>query len=236
MFTFLFFNPFLIAAAVIPAVVLIFWIYKNDRLDKESPELLRNLVFRGFIAAGLACVSELILTALLDLWDPYSETYDVVMYFVVVALSEELCKYLMMKRRTWYSMEFNCQFDGVVYATSVSLGFALLENILYVFDGGLGTALLRAVTAIPGHACFGVFMGAWYGMAKRCDNFGYPEKSRFFRILAVFVPVLLHGAYDYIATREEELSVIAFFGFVIVMFVITFLLVKKLSREDKYIV
>ena len=236
MFTFLFFNPFLIAAAVIPAVFLIFWIYKHDRLDKESPALIRSLVLKGFLAAALACAAELILPLFLDLLDLDDEMYDFVMYFFVVALSEEFFKYFVMKRKTWYSEEFNCQFDGVVYATSVSLGFALIENIAYVFEGGLGTALLRAITAIPGHACFGVFMGAWYGMAKRFDNFGYPEKSRLHRFLAVFVPVLLHGAYDYIATREDDLSVLVFFGFVAVLFVITFLLVKRLSREDRYIV
>lgn len=91
---------------------------------------------------------------------PQSSTaYNVLLYFVVVALSEEGFKYLLLKKRTWYSSEFNCQFDGVVYAVFVALGFALWENISYVLMYGLGTAAVRAVTAVPGHACFGVFMG-----------------------------------------------------------------------------
>ena len=89
------------------------------------------------------------------------------MYFGVVAFSEEGAKYFLLKRRTWNSAAFNCQFDGVVYAVFVSLGFALWENISYVLMYGLSTALVRAVTAVPGHACFGVFMGVWYGLAKR---------------------------------------------------------------------
>ena len=94
-------------------------------------------------------------------------TYNAIMYFGIVAFSEEGAKYFLLRRRSWHSAAFNCQFDGVVYAVFVALGFALWENISYVLMYGLSTALVRAVTAVPGHACFGVFMGVWYGLAKR---------------------------------------------------------------------
>ena len=119
---------------------------------------------------------------------------------------------------------------------AVALGFALWENLSYVFQYGFSTALVRAVTAVPGHACFGVFMGSWYGQAKRADNFGYPEKSVYYRVLSVLVPMLLHGLYDYIATRTSDGSTWIFVVFVIIMFFISFKLVKKLSDEDRYIV
>ena len=166
-------NPILIAAAVIPAIVLLRFVYKEDRLDKESPGLLLSLVIFGILSTFAAIVTEQIGEAILGILLPQSSTaYNVLLYFVVVALSEEGFKYLLLKKRTWYSSEFNCQFDGVVYAVFVALGFALWENISYVLMYGLGTAAVRAVTAVPGHACFGVFMGAFYGLAKRYDNFG----------------------------------------------------------------
>ena len=159
-------NPILIAAAVIPAIVLLRFVYKEDRLDKESPGLLLSLVLFGIIATFAALVSEQIGEAVLALIVPENTTaYNAILYFVVVALSEEGFKYLLLKKRTWWSSEFNCQFDGVVYAVFVSLGFALWENISYVLMYGLGTAAVRAVTAVPGHACFGVFMGAFFGLA-----------------------------------------------------------------------
>ena len=117
----------------------------------------------------------------------------------------------------------------------MSLGFALAENVGYVLRFGFGTALVRAVTAIPGHACFGVFMGAFYGAAKRYDNFGYPEKSRNARVLSVLLPALLHGAYDYIATRAETGYTVFFVVFVIILFLTAFKLVQNLSRKDQYI-
>ena len=150
-------NPILIAAAVIPAIVLLRFVYKEDRLDKESPGLLLSLVIFGILSTFAAIVTEQIGEAILGILLPQSSTaYNVLLYFVVVALSEEGFKYLLLKKRTWYSSEFNCQFDGVVYAVFVALGFALWENISYVLMYGLGTAAVRAVTAVPGHACFGV--------------------------------------------------------------------------------
>ena len=133
-------NPILIAAAVIPAIVLLRFVYKEDRLDKESPGLLLSLVIFGILSTFAAIVTEQIGEAILGILLPQSSTaYNVLLYFVVVALSEEGFKYLLLKKRTWYSGEFNCQFDGIVYAVFVALGFALWENISYVLMYGLGS-------------------------------------------------------------------------------------------------
>ena len=159
--------------------------------------------------------------------------YDALLYFVIVALAEEGAKFLLLRLRTWKSPEFNCQFDGVVYAVFVSLGFALWENISYVLRYGLGTALARAVTAVPGHACFGVFMGVWYGVAKRYELAGFREESHRALRMALLVPMLLHGAYDFIASMENELMSLIFLIFVSWMFGAALKLVKKASSEDR---
>ena len=229
-------NPILIAAAVIPAIFLLVQVNKADKLDKEPAGLLISLVIQGIISTALAVITERLGTALLDsLWDESSLAYRLCMYFIVVGLSEEGFKYLLLKRRTWYSPDFNCQFDGVVYAVCVALGFALWENIGYVVMYGFGTALVRAVTAVPGHACFGVFMGAFYGMARRCANYGYERASKNGRRLAVVVPMVLHGIYDFIASSEAGSSEWVFLVFVAVLFLITSRMVKRLSRTDQYI-
>lgn len=229
-------HLFLIAAAAVPAVLLMFTVYKSDRLEKESTRLLFSLARSGVLATLIAMVLERVGERLL-VWVVDSETaFNLLLYFVVVAVSEEGAKYFMLKRRTWRNPEFNCQYDGVVYAVFVSLGFALWENISYVLTYGFGTALIRAVTAIPGHACFGVFMGVFYGLAKKAENrYQEPGTSRFYRMLALLVPVLLHGTYDYIATGADEDSIWYFFGFVAVMFAVSFVLIRRGSRGDRYI-
>jgi len=141
----------------------------------------------------------------------------------------------MLWRRTWKNPEFNCLYDGVVYAVFVSLGFAIWENISYVLTYGFSTALIRAVTAIPGHACFGVFMGIFYAFARKNANQGLRTSSIVYRILCVVIPALIHGAYDYIATMQTKGSTWYFLIFIAVLFVISFILVGKMSKRDQRI-
>lgn len=229
-------NPILIAAAIIPAVWLLRYVYRADVLEKEPGGLLLSLVLRGIVATFLALLTERLGSSILYLF--FKEDTLVphfLMYFVVVALSEEGFKYLLLYRRTWHSPDFNCRFDGVVYAVFVSLGFALWENIQYVSMMGLFAAAVRALTAVPGHACFGVFMGAWYGMARWYENYGEYDKSRRYRRLALIVPTLLHGCYDFIATINGTLFGMIFVVFVVLMFAAARGTVMRLSQDDRYI-
>ena len=229
-------NPVLIAAAVIPAVVLLVYVYKADRLEKEPGSLLALLIFQGIISTSLAVYTERIGAKLLSgVVSTNTVLFQVLFNFLVVGLSEEGFKFLLLKRRTWNSPHFNCQFDGVVYAVFVSLGFALWENIDYVILYGLNTALVRAVTAIPGHACFGVFMGAWYGLAKAHERHGHAQYSKISLRLALICPVLLHGLYDFIAVMDQTDTARYFIGFIAIMFIAAYLMIRRLSRKDRYI-
>ena len=234
---YLVYNGILILAAVIPALFLIVKVYRSDKLEKESPYLIWNLVKAGVLSALLALVEEWIFSFILDCFvEQDTLLYNIILYFGIVAISEESSKYLFMKKETWKNPEFNCQFDGVVYGTIVSLGFALWENISYVMNYGFATAVVRAVTAIPGHACFGVFMGVFYGIAKKLHNRGEKTMSKIARFFALFVPVLLHGSYDFIATDNSEQGAIYFWVFVAIMFAITYFLVGRSAKNDKVIV
>ncbi len=233
---FFYMNPILIAAAIVPALFLLIKVYQADRLEPEPSGLLLSLIFRGILATAVALVLEQLGSTLLGrVCAENSLLYNIVMYFGIVAFSEEGAKYVLLRRRTWYSGAFNCQFDGVVYAVFVSLGFALWENLSYVAMYGLGTALIRAVTAVPGHACFGVFMGVYYGRAKRYDNDGDYAASGLCRTLAVLMPALLHGTYDFIATMESGSGEWVFLVFVLVLFTVSMRLTRRGSRNDRYI-
>ena len=222
--------------AIVPAVFLLIKVYRADKLDKEPKGLLVSLVFLGILSTFAALITELIGgKILLAFFSEESIIYMILENFIVVAVSEEGFKYMLLKKRTWKSQYFNCSFDGVVYAVFVSLGFALCENICYVYEFGLTTAIVRAVTAVPGHACFGVFMGIWYSAAKRWSYRGNESKSAFCRFKAVLIPVLLHGAYDFLATLGGYISIIIWAVFVIAMFIVAFRRVKANSRNDNYI-
>ena len=228
-------NPILIAAAVIPAVILLIRVERADRLEKESPRLLMSLVLYGIIATSIASLLERLGMTLLErLFPEQGLLYNILLFFGVVAFAEEGAKYVLLKAKTWKHPEFNCQFDGVVYGVFVALGFALWENIGYVAMYGLSVALIRAVTAVPGHACFGVFMGAWYGMAKRREAAGDAYGAARLRRAALLIPALLHGFYDFAATDQNSILGWLFLVFVIVMFVTAVRLVRRISANDVY--
>lgn len=226
----------LIVAAIVPAFFLIRFIYKQDRLERESNSVIVNLVLMGIVSTFIAVMCERLGSLILGIFFKEANTlYNFLLYFFVVGLSEEASKYIVLYRSTWNSSEFNCKFDGVVYAATVSLGFALWENIEYVLMYGFSTALVRAVTAVPGHACFGVFMGVWYGIAKRSQLRGDESMVKTCKILCVAMPAVIHGCYDFIASMTNPYSTIVFVVFVAIMFIICYTVVKKLSVNDEYL-
>ena len=225
----------LILAAILPAAYLMLKVYQSDRLEREPPRLLIGLVLLGMVSTALAGTAEQLGSRILSaVADSGSTAYNALFFFLIVAPAEEGFKYAVLRWRTWQHPEFDCQYDGVVYAVFVSLGFALWENIGYVLMYGIQTALARALTAVPGHACFGVFMGVWYGVAKRYALYGAAERSKRARWLCVIIPALLHGCYDFIASLEAEIFVLVFVLFVIGMFITALRLVRRVARRDDY--
>ena len=130
-----------ILAAVLPALFLMRYIYRQDKTEKEPPALLVSLVLWGVAAALVSIALESfgvrLLSSFVDKNDP---AYEIILAFLVVAVVEEGTKFIFLKRRTWRDPNFNFRFDGIVYAVFVSLGFAAFENIRYVMGFGLSAA------------------------------------------------------------------------------------------------
>ncbi len=226
----------LTALAAAPAVYLLFLIYKLDKKDKEPFGLLVKLVAFGAITTIPACIIEMIGEGILFLFFEEESVLATVLYYtIVVAGTEELVKFLALFWSTWKIPSFNYRFDGVVYAVFVSLGFALLENILYVLQYGVITGILRALTAVPLHCAAGIYMGAFYGNAKKYDNSGDVKKSRANLIKAYFIPVLLHGIYDTLCSLDYVIAVVFFFLFVIAMYIVTIIYVRRYAANDEFI-
>lgn len=223
-----------ILAAVLPAVFLMRYIYRMDRIEKEPPFLLLSLTLMGVAAAlvsiALEYLGESILSSALSEDSPY---YALALAFLVVAVVEEGMKFLFLYLRSWRNPNFNYRFDGIVYAVFVSLGFAAFENIRYVFGYGLTVAFPRAILAIPGHMAFAVFMGLFYGRAKLCENRGN-RFGKVMNLIAGYVSsVLLHGIYDSCAMIGNTLSTVIFVAFVAAMYFIVIRLVRRESLGDR---
>ena len=227
----------LLAAAVLPAAFLLYRVYKMDTIEKEPWSILRKLLLWGALSGIPAALVESLLTGVVqNLLQEGTLLYNFVFGFIVAALVEESFKFFFLYKFTFKSPAFNYRFDGVVYAVFVSMGFAILENVLYVFQGGLGVALSRALLALPLHAACGVYMGIAYGQQK--VNSLYKSAS-FGSVARAFlpVPILIHGFYDSCAFSAENYPIflLVFVVFVILVFILTLRQLKKASQEDRHV-
>ena len=221
-----------IAAALLPALFLMWYIYQKDKLEKEPGALLGRLFFSGVLAALLALFLEQLFQGVMDAFSYPSESAYIITEAIMIGLSEEFAKYFFLYRNTWRSPEFNFRYDGIVYAVFVSLGFAAIENILYVFQYGIGIALSRGLLAVPAHMAFGVFMGSFYGRAKMAEIYGRTSDMKAQLALAYVVPVALHAFYDACALLGSDTAMLLFVGFVIVMYIVVIRKVRMESRTD----
>lgn len=221
--------------ALLPAVVLVVYIYRKDRTDKEPTSLLAKLLGFGALSCLPAIVIELIFSAIIERLNVRNAYLGYFLEaFVVAGLTEETCKFFFL-RTTWRNPAFDFQFDAIVYAVMVALGFAAFENVKYVYSYGFATGLVRAVTAVPGHAIFGVFMGYFYGYAKLSDYWGRDEDRRAYLALSVVVPVLMHGCYDFLAFAQESDArfTLLFYAYLIALYVFGILRVNRSARADR---
>ena len=217
----------LLVLALAPVVIIAAYIYFRDKYEKEP---LRLLLF-ALLAGGLTVIPILFLEGFLDRFTVRFPWLLAAAWkaFAVAAFSEELFKYLALYLLIWKSPEFNEKFDGIVYAVYVSLGFAAVENVLYVMDGGLNTGIMRAITAVPAHAIFGITMGFYFGLAKF-----YEKQRQSLKQKALLFPILLHGIYDFILFTEIGWLTIVFVGFVVYLYISGLKRLRELSKQSIY--
>ncbi|MFA6774816.1 MAG: PrsW family glutamic-type intramembrane protease [Sphaerochaetaceae bacterium] len=223
-------------AALLPGFFILRYIYEKDTVEKEDPRLLGSLLLRGVYAALCSIVLEGIGEVILNLsLSKDSPAYVLVLAFLVVAVVEEGTKFFFLKKRTWDCPDFNYTFDAIVYAVFVSMGFAMFENVKYVFGYGLGVALPRAFLAVPGHMGFAVFMGYFYGKAKVAESNGHTVMKNFYLVASYVTAVLLHGIYDSTAMMQDPSATGIYLAFVAVLFLVVYRMIKRESAEDRRI-
>ena len=209
-------------ASLAPVFIILFYIYFRDKYDKEPIGLLVKSVIAGMLVViPVLFVGRILMGIMPEMGKIGDAAYHA---FVVAGTTEELFKFLALYLLVWNSPSFDEQFDGIVYAVFVSLGFAAVENVLYVMDGGIQTAMIRGITAVPAHAIFGISMGYYLGIAHM-----YAELRKPFLRKAILIPILLHGIYDFILMVEIDWLLLLFVPFVIGLYVLGMKKMRVLS-------
>ncbi len=154
--------------------------------------------------------------------------------FVGIAAVEEAVIWLVVFFSTFKSKHFNSFFDGIVYACFVSLGFAAVDNVRYAIVNGWDQLLLRAITSVPAYMFFGIIMGVCYTMWHVYGISGKRKKlyDELWLIASFVLPTLVHGVYSFMELIDTGAMKIAFYCFLAILYVVCFLLVRKMSRSD----
>ena len=165
------------------------------------------MLVKSLLLGAVICIPVVAIEFLLKSFPNFLPVSFPVFYeaFVVYGFTEELFKYAAILLLIWKNKNFNEPFDGIVYATFVSLGFAGIENILYVQEYGAGVGLARAFLSVPGHALWGILMGYQLGLAKFV-----PEERKKRLLLAFFIPFICHGIFDYLVIDLSVWKILIF--------------------------
>jgi protease PrsW len=205
-----------------PVLLILIFIYYRDKYEKEP----LGLLLRAIVIGAIITIPVFFIEMGLGYAVSFENIIGNAFYqgFIVAAFTEELFKFLVFMLVIWRNRNFNEFFDGIIYAVFISLGFAAVENILYVATKGGGVGALRAFTAVPGHALFGITMGFYFGLAK----FNLDKTSKYLW-LAILMPILLHGLYDFLLMGQNGWFLLIFLGFIVYLWISGF---KKMKRHS----
>ena len=219
-----------IFAAVLPAILILLYAYKQDFFP-EPPKI----VFKTFL---FGCATVLAVDLFIDVLDDYSEknftgeTYYFFDSFIRAAFLEEFFKLIVIVFYCTRKSVFDEPMDGLIYGVAASLGYAAYENIDYVLHVGefapsFDMALTRALSAVPAHALFGIVMGFFVAKSINEKKYNYV-----YLILAILIPVAMHGSYNYSISSDlihwQFVNVILFVSGVSVVFMF-----RNLKRKQK---
>lgn len=178
-------------AGIAPGLALLYYFYLKD---KYEPEPLSTVLFT-FISGVLLIFPVAFIEYVLKAENIVK--YDSIYAIFSSGLVEEIFKWSILFVFAYRNVEFDEPFDGIVYGTSVSLGFATAENIMYLMTNGMEYALSRALLPVSSHALFGVIMGYYISKAK------FTKESKWlYLLLSIILPALLHGLFNYLLLNQ----------------------------------
>ncbi|SDH08515.1 Membrane proteinase PrsW, cleaves anti-sigma factor RsiW, M82 family [Alteribacillus persepolensis] len=213
----------LIVAAIAPAVALLSYFYLKNKYDTS---ILFEVV-RTFIIGALLVFPILVLEYALEVERVFSSDWQHVL--VASAFLEEFFKWFLLFYTVYKFVPFSSRYDGVLYGAAISLGFASVENVLYLMAAGIDYAVGRALLPVSSHALFGVLMGYYIG----CAQWTVEKSMRIcWMVLSLAVPIVLHSVYDLILLAVHENVILAIVPF---MFFLWWFALSKTKKANENI-
>ncbi len=213
----------LFITAITPGIAFGLIIYFLDRHDKEPIRMLIKVFFMGVIAVIPTIIVENLLLSFNIFGGILGAGFTA---FIVAGLVEEYMKRRVVIKNVYFNPVFDEKLDGIVYCVMSALGFATIENVMYVvfrFADVESIGIYRGLLSVPAHMLFAITMGYYLSLAKFAET---PEQSRSFYKKSLTVPVILHGIFDFILMSGNEFLMLLFIPFVIYLWITN---LKKLN-------
>ncbi|MFY7879396.1 MAG: PrsW family intramembrane metalloprotease [Lacibacter sp.] len=218
----------LLALSIAPGLAISLYIFLKDQYNREPALQLLISFFLGCLSVIPAILIQVFSTKPIENIMGEGILFTAVFAYLIVGMSEEWSKYLMLRLYAFPKKAFDEPYDGIVYSVMVGMGFATVENIGYVLQHGFGTALLRMFLSVPAHGTFAVLMGYFAGKAKF-----NPERKTFLLMSGIFWAVFFHGTFDFLLFLQGNQTVtkITGEGLLFLGAVASFLVALALSRK-----
>lgn len=212
----------ILTAAISPAVAIMTFIYLSKKIELEPLPLIMRMFMIGVVMVFPIMFIQYAFTAE-DLFQT-----PLLNSMFMAGLLEEFFKWFFLLFAAYRHSDFDHHYDGIIYGVSISLGFATIENIIYLFANGIEIAVLRAIFPVSSHALFGIIMGYYLGKAKFSTT-----HQKLCLFLSLLIPFSLHSIYDYIITVQEQMWLYWIVPFMIILWVIGFRKIKVANKHHE---
>lgn len=220
----------LIITAITPGIALGLALYFVDRHDREPLKMLMKVFFMGIFIVLPTILIENVLSSV-NIFNGLAGVFY--RAFIVAGLTEEFMKRKVVLKTVYFNPVFNEKLDGIIYCAFAALGFATIENIMYVvfrFSDVEFIGIYRAVVSVPAHMLFAVTMGYYLSLAKFADT---PKLSKYYYKRSLVVPMILHGIFDFILMSENQILMILFIPFVIYLWIVNLRKLNMYYKDSK---
>ncbi len=214
----------LLGLSIAPGIAIALYIYFRDKYEKEPLRFLIITFFLGILSVIPTLFFELALGKNYNFGT--ENLFDMLVYnFIVIGFTEEFFKAAPLIFYAYPKKDFNEPFDGITYSIMTAMGFATIENIFYVINGGWQVALLRLFTAVPAHATFAILVGYFVGLSK------FKKYSVSYITMGIISATIFHGAYDFfLSIQKYPLIIFGAVASLVVGIFLSFKAMKNLSE------
>ena len=222
----------IILQAADPAIALTIFLLLTDRYYREPKRLLLLVFVLGMLVTLPTLAAETV-GQIFNIFDGLPG--KLIEAFLIIGLAEEFFKRLVVSKTVFRNPAFNERLDGIVYCGIAALGFATLENFVYILSYSAASPdiwITRGLLSVPTHMLLGVTMGYYLSMAKFCTD---PRQSRRYYRRSLVIPAILHGAFDFILMSEIPLLSLLLLPFVAYLWITGMIKLRRYYKESKAI-